>query len=100
MAKKKTGKTGIRASEQISVSWKEAEVTKEAMRLMEEAKLKGEVFTAQAELQRTKRTLEIIDLIIADKKLEAIKLLREPYDIKVSVNLWRCDNIPATANKS
>lgn len=80
-----------KAAEQISVRWKEMEVTKEAQRLMEEAKLKGELFSASAELQRAKRTLEIIDLIIADKKLEAIKLLREPYDVKVSVQMWKAE---------
>lgn len=81
-----------RKAEQIKVQWTSVDVVKEAQRLMDEAKLKGECFSAQASLQRANRTLEIIDLIIADKKLEAIKLLREPYDIKVSVQMWKADN--------
>lgn len=80
-----------RKSEQINVRWKSVDTTKEAQRLMDEAALRGECFTAQASLQRANRTLEIIDLIIADKKLEAIKLLREPYDIKVSVQMWQAE---------
>lgn len=82
---KTTKKTKRKTTGSNTLNWHESAMPES----MPDLVLHNEFLHDKVELAKKNRTLEIIDLILADKKLEAIELLRSPYDFKVNAYMLK-----------